>query len=163
MKRSLFFAVAAGLALVAGAAAAQPAPPGPGFADREQRVQERRAQMADDLRLILRIRPDQETAFAAFQQAMVPPAPPEERGPPPETPSTLDRLGEAERRLGDREGRLRRRLEAARTLYAALSPEQQKVFDALGRLRGPRGPGIGPGMGMRMGMGMPPQGPRPAQ
>ena len=42
--------------------------------------------------------------------------------------------------------RRQKHVEALRAFYAALSPEQRQVFDALQRVEGP-GPGGGPGFG----------------
>jgi len=96
---------------------------------------------------ILRIRPDQEAAFTAFQASMRPPARPErDGGPPPAALTTPERLAEMDKRLAAREARMHDRTRATLAFYGALSPEQQRVFDALQRLRG-RGGGMGGGMG----------------
>ncbi len=52
------------------------------------------------------------------------------------TPQRLDqRLALMDRRMAE----FRRRAEATKAFYAALSPQQQQVFDALGRLHGMHG------------------------
>ncbi|HXA38112.1 MAG TPA: Spy/CpxP family protein refolding chaperone [Phenylobacterium sp.] len=102
-------------------------------------------QRAADLRTILRLRPDQEPALAAFLQSHERPGGPgepgERRGPPGEAPTAMamttpQRLDEMARRDAQREALHNRRAEALRTFYAALSPEQRQVFDALQRMHG---------------------------
>jgi len=146
--RSLLVAAAAVLVLRGSCAAAQPSSdPGPRRAFRQQQMQERLARRAEDLKIILRIRPDQEAAFTAFQASMRPPARPErDGGPPPAALTTPERLAEMDKRLAAREARMHDRTRATLAFYGALSPEQQRVFDALQRLRG-RGGGMGGGMG----------------
>ena len=112
-------------------------------------------QRAADLRTILRLRPDQEPALTAFLQSH---ERPEGAGRPDEAPmaiNTPQRLDERARR----EAMHDRHAEALRTFYAALSPEQRQIFDALQRMHegherggfgrrdfgGPHGPLGGPG------------------
>jgi protein CpxP len=135
---------------------------GPPSPEMEKAMAEHRAQRARDLHIVLRLRPDQESAWQAFQAAMAPPPrperPPGERppGPPPMAETTPERLDMMGKHLARMEAHRARMDAATRTFYAALSPEQQQVFDALGRLREPRGPGPGgPRMKFRM-MDMPP-------
>jgi len=170
MTRSVLAAAMAAL-LITGAAAAQPQPegaPGARFAQFRERMQAHRAQRLADLKAILRIRPDQETAFSAFAQSMHPSERPEQRrpdrGPAGPTLTTPERLARVEQRMAEHQARFRARLEATRTFYAALSPEQQRTFDALQRMRG--GPGGGFGGGRHKGLhpgegrfGPPPPGP----
>jgi len=109
------------LALIAAPAFAQAPAPAPMAgrphhdpAERRQMMEQHRAAMAQDLRTILKLRPDQEAAFTAFQASMTPPP---------------------------RDDHMK----AIKTFYAALSPEQQHVFDALERLHhgGMGGHGMG--------------------
>jgi hypothetical protein len=100
-------------------------------------------QRAADLRTILRLRPDQEPALAAFLQSHERPdgpgKPGERRGPPGDASAAMttpQRLDETARRDAQREAMHNRRTEALRTFYAALSPEQRQVFDALQRMHG---------------------------
>ncbi len=74
---------------------------------------------------------------------MSPPTGPEApSGPPPATtPERLDLMGKHMAQMDARRAKIDG---AVRAFYAALSPEQQQVFDAVARLRGPHGPG-GPG------------------
>ena len=132
-------------------------------------------QRAQDLRTILRLRPDQEPALTAFLQSHDrPPGAMKRRGPPGEAApmTTPQQLDEMARREADHAAMQRRHAEALRAFYAALSPEQRQVFDALQRVEhGGRG-GWGHGgfgrMGDRMGGhmgdhggGPPPGGPPP--
>ncbi len=171
MTRRLILSACA-LAL-AGAASVQPAlaqmgppPMGPPSAEDKARMDarraERQAQVARDMHILLRLRPDQEAAWKTFEAAMAPPEPPE---PPAEgaapkaltTPQRLEEMGERRAEMGARMAKLEA---ATRSFYAALSPDQQQAFDALGRLRGPMGPPHGPG-GRRGPMGGPDGGPPP--
>jgi len=143
---------AASLALLATPVLAQPpAPDAPHRAGAErmhEMMEKHRQAMAADLHAILNIRPDQEQAFAAFQAAMAPPPRPDRgarRGEGKDwaaqnesmtTPQRLDRMLA---RMDERAAMMRKRIEATKTFYAALSPQQQQAFDALMRLRGGHG------------------------
>ena len=104
----------------------------------------RETQHAQDLRTILRLRPDQEGALTAFLQSRKRPEGPQpggRRGPPGAAPqstpmTTPQRLDEMARREAERADRQRRHAESLRTFYAALSPDQRQVFDALQRTEG---------------------------
>lgn len=151
-------ALAGALALSVGAAAsfAQPAPGdarGPARMERPDPA-ERAARHAQHLRDALQLRPDQEPALKAFQEAMQPPADMRERmqGRRAEmqnltTPQRLDKMRE---RMVERQAQFDRRAAATKRFYAALSPAQQKAFDAMGPMRGGHrgmmgGRGMGPG------------------
>ena len=56
-------------------------------------------------------------------------------------PTAIERMERAQIRLAASSARLNETLAAAKPLYAALSPEQQKVADELLASRGHRGPG----------------------
>ena len=152
-------AVAASAAVLAFACAAlaqdQPAAPRqPPTA--EQRVQwraEHQAEHAQRLTALLNLRPDQQPALQAFLAAMTSERH-EHNGPPPgaekaqlTTPQRLDRMAD---RMAKHEAAFHQRADAIRTFYAALSPEQQRAFDALpmlmmgGHERGGHGMGHGP-------------------
>jgi Spy/CpxP family protein refolding chaperone len=125
----------------------------------------REKQHAQDLRTILRLRPDQEAALTAYLQSHKRPEGPAmggRRGPPggpangamrgPMT--TPQRLDEMARREAEHTAMRQKHAEALRAFYAALSPEQRQVFDALQRMHGGghgdggwghRGMGGGPG------------------
>lgn len=87
----------------------------------------------------LNITPAQEGAWTSFTAAMQPPAGMHAR-PTPEQRAEFDKLGTPERidkmravraqRMAAMSAQMDKRGEATKTFYAALSPEQQKVFDA---------------------------------
>ena len=126
---------------------------------REQHEQE----MMTDLHTILRVRPEQETAFQAFAAAMQPHGH-EGRDRMGDmqgldtltTPQLIDQM-DARKAAHDAEER--QRGAAVKRFYATLSPEQQQVFDALrrlttghggwggGHMHGPHGAMGGRGMG----------------
>ncbi|HXQ10504.1 MAG TPA: Spy/CpxP family protein refolding chaperone [Caulobacteraceae bacterium] len=133
-------AVAASAALLGLACAAlgqdqQPAPRQPPTA--EQRAQwraDRQAEHAQRLTALLNLRPDQQPALQSFLAAMAP-AQHEHGGPPPggtqaqlTTPQRLDRMAD---RMAKHEAQFHQRADAIRSFYSALSPEQQKAFDAM--------------------------------
>ena len=99
---------------------------------------------------ILNIRPSQEAAFQAFIASMKPLGPGERHDVdrPREmagvtTPQRLDKMAA---RIAEHQARFQRHAAAVKTFYAALSPEQQKAFDALGAMhRMPGGHGFGAG------------------
>lgn len=96
----------------------------------------------------LNITPAQEGAWTSFTAAMQPPAGMHAR-PTPEQRAEFDKLGTPERidkmramrtqRMAAMSAQMDKRGEAIKTLYAALSPEQQKVFDTEQQKRGKHG------------------------
>lgn len=151
IRRLSVIAAALGLATLAGPAGAQMGPPpphgmmpmhremGPPSPEMEQKMAEHRAQMARDMHVVLRLRPDQESAWQAFEAAMGPPSHPDHPMGPPDGPplTTPQRLDHMDKMMAEMEAHHARMEAATRTFYAALSPDQQQVFDALERLRGP--------------------------
>jgi hypothetical protein len=131
---------------------------------REEAMRRRHEERARALRAVLQLRPDQEQAFTAFQAAMTPHRPqgreggwgkgPGRGGAAMTTPQRLD-LG-LERMQAHLE-MARARAAAVKSFYAILSPEQQRAFDALGRMHGGEGGWRGHG---RMGPGGPGPAPR---
>jgi hypothetical protein len=122
-------------------------------------------QHAQDLRTILRLRPDQEGALAAYLQSHKRPEGPrgDRQGPPGGTGrgpgsamgapmTTPQRLDAMARREAEHAAMQQKQAAALRTFYAALSPEQRQVFDALQRMHG-GGHGGGHGGWDRHGMG----------
>jgi periplasmic protein CpxP/Spy len=91
-----------------------------------------------ELKAKLNITPAQEGAWSAFTASMQPPA--QSARPTPEQRAELDKLTTPERidkmramrtqRMADMTAAMDKRGEATKALYAALSPEQQKTFDA---------------------------------
>jgi len=102
-------------------------------ADRMQRMQEHRAKRLAALKEKLKLTSAQESAWTTFASASQPPA-----GARPArmdraefakltTPERLERM---QARHAERSARFAKRAEATKTFYAALTPEQQKTFDA---------------------------------
>ncbi|MDO8911572.1 MAG: Spy/CpxP family protein refolding chaperone [Phenylobacterium sp.] len=159
------FAALAAISLLAGPAAAQPPGPPPGMGDMhamhgagapaamKARMAEHMAQMDKDMHTILRLRPDQETAWRAFRDAMHHHAmPPMAMAAPKPAMTTPQRLDEMDKKAAERQA-LHAKMEAAtRAFYAALAPDQQAVFDALHRMHGAGAMmhGAGPMMGRKM-------------
>lgn len=108
-----------------------------------------------ELKAKLKITASQEAAWTAYTAAMQPPARMGER-PTPEQRAEFNKLTTPERidkmralrtqRMADMTTAMDKRGEATKALYAALSPEQQKTFDAEHRKFGERhGRGRHPG------------------
>ena len=108
-----------------------------GHHDRKQRMtpeqrQERMAKHAEAFKQKLKITADQEPAWTAFQQAMQPKDRPDHARLDAKdmdkltTPERIDRMRAMH---AQRSAEMDRRGEAVKTFYAALKPEQQKVFD----------------------------------
>lgn len=148
------FVAAACFALLGAAASAQPAQPavvapgpapaampGPGahpmMRERFAHWQEHRAQRDNALKQILQIAPAQEGAWNTWIAARHT-RPNVQRPNPGEfaqltTPQRIDRMRELR---AARDAEMDRRAEATKTFYAALTPGQQKAFDALTASRG---------------------------
>lgn len=124
---------------------------------RGQRMQQHQQRLHDALKLS----PEQEKAWAAFQQSH--PQPGQWQRP---DLAELDKLSAPERmekmleRQKQHQEAMTQHLTALKTFYNQLSPEQKKTFDDFGMPRGPRGQG-GPGAGGPMpgGTGPAPQPP----
>lgn len=175
MTRRLILALAPAVALFAASAACAQAPGGhpPGMhdgppAEMKAAHEAMMKQHVEDLKTVLRLRPDQEPALQAFIAAHHPmgegmdhmhgPMEPKAMS----TPERLDAMAKREAEMAAQHDKMRK---ALATFYAALSPDQQKVFDALSRLQGPMGGhmgmmGGGPRMERRM-MMRGPGGPMP--
>ncbi|HWE47304.1 MAG TPA: Spy/CpxP family protein refolding chaperone [Caulobacteraceae bacterium] len=125
------------------------------------RGEARRAEHVKMLHDALSIRPDQEAAFQAFVGSMhhgegmhrgmgrddkgmggKHGQPGAER----EAMTTPERLDHMQKRMAERDARFQQHADAVKAFYAALSPEQQHTFDALGRMRGRGGEGRHHGM-----------------
>ena len=101
-----------------------------------------------DMKAKLKITPAQEGAWTAFTAAMQPPA---DSGVRPgteqraeldklTTPQRIDKMREIRsQRMATMTALMDKRGEAAKAFYAALNPEQQKIFDAEHRMRGGMG------------------------
>lgn len=113
---------------------------------RQARVQQHLAELQRQLQL----QPQQEAAWSRFAQSMQPPANPPAR---PDRASwgkmtTPERIDRMQALHAERDMLMKQRAEATKALYAALSPEQQKTFDAhtarfmSGMQRTPQGAGM---------------------
>lgn len=155
---------AAVLAVTAVPAMAQPASPAPAASadakptprphergprmNPEQR-QERMAKHAEAFKQKLKISADQEPAWNAFQAAMKPHERADHARLDPKqmdkltTPERIDRMRAMQ---AQRSAEMDRRGDAVKTFYAALKPEQQKIFDQeSNRMMHRFGPGEGKG------------------
>jgi len=138
------------LALGAGTASAQPAPPprdamagvhdaGPegmrGMRHEHRDPAEMAQRHADHLRAALQLTPAQEPALAAFVGAMKPPEGMREhmRGDHEKMASmtTPQRLDQMKARMDEHRARFEQHAAAVKRFYAQLTPAQQKAFDAL--------------------------------
>ena len=141
----LGLALVLALASAAGSTLAQVAPGAMGSAEgqssarmekmREHRLQERQARHQKHLAELkgqLQLQAPQEAAWARFAQAMQPPAQPAARPDRAswEKMSTPERIDRMQALHAEREARMKQRADATKALYATLSAEQQKTFDA---------------------------------
>lgn len=109
------------------------------------------AQRSAELKARLKIAPAQEGAWSTYTAAMQPPAGMGMKGmrPSPEQRAGFDKLTTPERidkmkalrtqRMAEMNTRMDQRGHATKALYAALTPEQQKTFDAEQQQRGHHG------------------------
>ena len=137
--RKTLIACVVALGLGAGSFAAYADKPdcGPGRASfgehRKENMEKRAAELHDKLKL----NPSQETAWKAYMARMAP----EERPQRPDR-AEFDKLTAPERMekmlgfMQQREKRMAERVEATKSFYAVLTPEQKKVFDGAFRHRG---------------------------
>lgn len=151
---TLFGGAAFALYAAAGAAAyAQPAP-------HEVRIQrdgdtvfirrgvDHHMDLAQHLRAVLQLKPNQEQALAAYVQALEPPKhdmvlKSDDHGAPKTTP---ERLAEMEKMMAAHQQAMHARIEATRRFYDQLDPAQKRAFDELHM----DGPAMGHGGMMRM-------------
>jgi hypothetical protein len=143
--------LAASLACLSTFAAAQDrpdAPPSPPSAnqraawkqDWQAHRQQAMAERAHHLHDILNLRPDQDAALNAMLEALAPAGHRDEmkhEGPQAmEGLTTPQRLDQMAARMAEHDAAFQRRSTAIKQFYAALSPEQQRAFDALPALIG---------------------------
>ncbi len=127
-----------------------------------QRTERHAARMAA-LKATLKLTPDQEGAWTTFAAAMQPPARTiaqrDQIRAEMEKLTTPERIDKMQALKTQRDAEMTKRGDATKTFYAALTPEQKKVFDAEALRMGPRGGkgghhgGMGYGHGMGMGYG----------
>lgn len=127
------------------------------MAERHARHMELRQQRLDKLKTELKITKDQEAAWSAFvarttpdtkamQERMTQRLEKREDWSKLSTPERLDQMA---KRKAERDAEMTKHMDAVKSLYAALTPEQQKTFDQQSlRMMGPMGGGMGGGMGM---------------
>jgi hypothetical protein len=110
-------------------------------AQRMARMQAFRTKRLAALKDKLKLSAAQESAWTTFTASSQPSGQPPKRFDRAEfakltTPERLDRM---QARMTERGAMVAKRAEATRTFYAALTPEQQKTFDAESMHFGPRG------------------------
>lgn len=105
------------------------------------KMQEHMAKRAAELKAKLKLTPAQEPAWTAFTTSMQPPAPHArmEHGDLAKL-TTPERIDKMRAMRAQRDAEMDKRGDAAKTFYAALTPEQQKVFDANAMMHRPGGP-----------------------
>jgi protein CpxP len=171
-----------GLAAVAQTPATPPGPPqgGPMMgrmaqgdpAKMQAQRTERHAANMTALKAKLKLTPDQESAWTTFGASMQPRQAmmgnPAQFRAEMEKLTTPERIDKMQALKAQRHAEMTQRGEATKTFYAALTPEQKKVFDAEALRMGPMGKGggrhggmgyghgMGQGQGMGYGMGMGP-------
>lgn len=115
-------------------------------AERDARRQVGDQQRAADMALLLRLNPDQQAAYRAMDASMRSAwsehaEHTSEHGADAAPMTTTQALDRVQARMSEHQARARAHLDATRRFYAALSPEQQGLFDALVRLRHGAGEG----------------------
>ena len=100
---------------------------------------ERRTQHLDRLKAELKLSPEQEPAWLAFvaRTQVTPKSRPQPDEKPWDQLNTPQRIERFKALQAERQAAMNQRLEAVQSFYAALTPEQQKVFDARSPMRGP--------------------------
>lgn len=100
-----------------------------------ERMAQHMKQRQDELKKTLKLTPAQESAWTAYTKAMEPtgkPAAPVDMAelqklPAPQRMEKMQSLHQA--RQKDNDAKMTQHLEATKAFYAALTPEQQKIFD----------------------------------
>ena len=106
---------------------------GPRAEKMHARMTEQMAKRQADLKAQLKLTAEQEPAWTAFTAAMTPPNLATQSRPTPaemQALTTPQRIEKMQAMRAERESQMNKRLEATKTFYAVLTPEQQKVFDA---------------------------------
>jgi protein CpxP len=134
----------AGYAAVA-ADAPPPPPPGAGMEHHDPaKMHERMLKHMAALKAKLQLTSAQESAWTTFTTSMQPPAPTGTRPDRAEIAklTTPERIDKMRAMRAERDAAMDKRADATKAFYAALTPEQQKVFDANAMPHGgPGGPG----------------------
>lgn len=97
-----------------------------------ERMKEHMAKRQADLKAKLKLTPEQEGAWTQFTTAMQPPAQGPKRADPAEMAklTTPQRMEKMQAMKAERDAEMTKRMNAVLAFYSALTPEQQKVFDA---------------------------------
>jgi periplasmic protein CpxP/Spy len=103
----------------------------------QQRMTQRMEQRQTALKAQLKLSAEQEPAWQAFVQAMKPTAKTALRPQSTELDAmtTPQRMEKMKALRAEREAHMNQRMQAVQTFYSALTPEQQKVFDAQKSMR----------------------------
>jgi periplasmic protein CpxP/Spy len=103
----------------------------------QQRMTQRMEQRQAALKTQLKLSAEQEPAWQAFVQAMKPADMTRARPNPAEfdAMTTPQRMEKMKALRAEREAHMNQRMQAVHTFYSALTPEQQKVFDAQKSMR----------------------------
>lgn len=115
---------------------------GPRAEKMQQRMADKMAKREADLKAALKLTAAQEAAWGNFTSAMKPPAMNGKNRPSREemakltTPQRMDKM---QAMKAERDAHMAQRMEATKAFYAALTPEQQKVFDEQAHGKGGRG------------------------
>jgi Spy/CpxP family protein refolding chaperone len=140
-KRLLIAATAAamlgGASIASFARAGQDGCDGPGMHGPMSEVMQKRmadhmAQRKAALKTALKLSPEQESAWTAFEAATQPPKMGEHHRPDPAEMAKLttpQRIEKMQAMKADRDAFMSKTMEATKTFYATLTPEQQKTFD----------------------------------
>jgi len=99
----------------------------------------RHGDTAEHLRNALQLRPNQETALAAYVKAMHPERTMIFRSDERDAATTPERLAQMERRLAEHDAAMRAYIQATRQFYDQLDPRQKAAFDELRLGDGPMG------------------------
>jgi hypothetical protein len=143
MHKTLLSALAITSVAATAIAADAPATHGSGWNREafEQMRAARTARRADDIALLIGLRPDQRPAFDSFMQMMAPYARQDhvrqagDVAPPDEAQGTLARLDAMSAGIDRHDAVAKQHIAAARQFYTSLTSDQQRRFDALDRLR----------------------------
>jgi len=117
---------------------------GPRAEKMQQRMADKMAKREADLKAALKLTAAQEAAWGTFTSAMKPPAMGGKNRPDHEEMAKLttpQRMEKMQAMKAERDAHMAQRMEATKAFYAALTPEQQKVFDEKAHRMGDHGHG----------------------
>ena len=145
MRLAILLSLTAAIGAAPAFAADQPPPPAGWHRPSPEQMEAHHAAMearkSADVALLLGLRADQKPALDSFLAASHPhrgPGDRDDHGPrgdmPPETGGTIANLDRMAQHIDAREAEAKQRIEATKTFYASLTPDQQKRFDAMADL-----------------------------